>query len=288
MYQLLKIILCLIFCFNICNIYAQKNDKYYLIHTKTGSKFKGKILEKDDKKTVFLSEGIGKITINNDDIQLIRSIKRKPEWNSKALQTKNFWMPTAVGARPNESYYQNIGGLFNQINLGITNNFSFGFGMVPLFFGFQQSWPIWGIAKYSLPIKKENLHFAVGVLGGHMFTSETDPTIAVGFGLMTMGNEKSNFTIGLAYGKYDGNVKDYPITALSGSFHIVGPLSITTENFFFVNDQNEFYSYSLVGGKFDWVAIQLDMGIVMPRNTGHPFFAFPLVGISLPIGRGKG
>ena len=279
------LVFCFCFCFNTLN--AQEDSKYYLIHTKSGSKLKGVILEKDETKIVFLNDDIGEIIIDNDDVKLIRTIKRKRPWTSQVLETKNFWLPTAIAPRKNESYYQNIVGLFNQLNYGVTNNFSLGFGVVPLFFSYQQSWPVWIMAKYTFPSKNENLHFAVGGVAVHLFETQRDPNLGVAFGLMTVGNGKKNFTVGLAYGKYDGIITREPIAAFSGNYHMVGPVSITTENYFFINSESEFSSYSMIGGKFNWERVQLEVGIVAPRNIGQPFFAFPLAGMTVPIGRGS-
>jgi len=284
----LGLILLFTFCFCLNFLNAQVDSKYYLIHTKSGSKLKGTILKKDESKIIFLNDEIGEIVIDNDDVKFLRVIKRKPPWRSQVLETKNFWLPTAIAPRRGESYYQNIVGLFNQLNYGVVNNFSIGLGSVPLFFSYRQSWPVWVMAKYSIPTKKDNLHFAVGGIGVHMFETQREPNFGVAFGLMTVGNGKNNFTVGLAYGKYDRSITSDPIVAFSGNYLVAGPFSITTENFFFINSENEFSSYSMVGGKLNWERIQLDMGIVVPRNIGQPFFAFPLVGITVPIGRGRG
>ena len=235
MLKLLKLSLILILCCYLNGLHAQNESKYYLVHTKNGSKIKGILLEKNDDTITILADSVGELTIKNDDIKLMRAIVQKRPWTTQALKTKNFWLPTAFAPRAGESYYQNIAGLFNQFNIGVANNLSIGFGAVPLFFSFSQPWPIWATAKYTLPTKSEQLHYAIGGVAGQMMTSDIDPAILVGYGLMTYGNKKNNFTVGLAYGKYDGRVKKYPITALCGNFHVVGPLFLTTENYFFFN-----------------------------------------------------
>ncbi len=282
MYKTTKLILLIVGCFCLNSLSAQEDTKY-LIETKKGSKFKGEILQKNEQELILSVDEIGEITILVDDIKLIREIKT---WNNDALGNKNFWSPTAFAAKKNQSYYQNIGGLFNQLNYSVANNLSIGFGAVPILFGFQQSWPIWLMAKYTLPSKNENVHFAIGGIGGTMVASNTDPTIALGYGLMTLGNKKNNFTLGLAYGKYDGSVKKYPVTNLSANIYVKRPISILTENYILFDRDKELFSYSLVGLKFDWYRFQLDMGVVVTRNTGSPYAPFPLIGIAVPIGRG--
>lgn len=286
MLQILKLSLLILFCFCLSDISAQEDSNYYLVYTTNGSKFKGQILERDDEKLILLSEDIGKITINTKDIKLLKEVESKLAFNNQSLETKNFWGPTAFGAKKKHSYYQNIAGLFNELNYSLANNFSIGLGAVPILLGYQPSWPIWIMPKYSFPSKKENIHFAIGGIAGQIIGSEKDPNLALAFGLMTLGNRKRNFTLGLAYGKYDGSIKKIPITNLSGNFHVIGPFSIVTENYILFNSDNELYSYSLVGAKFAWQRIGLDCGIVVPRNTGNPIAPFPFIGIAVPLGKG--
>jgi len=58
------------------------------------------------------------------------------------------------GLHKGEGYYQNIWVFWNQASFGVTENFSLGFGIIPLFlFGGEagQYSPIWVVPKLSYP-----------------------------------------------------------------------------------------------------------------------------------------
>lgn len=87
-------------------------------------------------------------------------------WPSNAQATRYFIAPNAYGLRKGEAYYQNGLIFFNQASIGITDNFSMGLGVVPLFLFAGAPTPVWITPKFSVPIKENQLNVGGGALIG--------------------------------------------------------------------------------------------------------------------------
>jgi hypothetical protein len=174
---------------------------------------------------------------------------------------------------------------FNQVNYGITDNWSIGAGMVPLFLFAGAPTPAWLTTKVAIPVVKDRFNLGVGGLGGTIIGA--GPSFAFAYGTATLGNRDGNVSLGLGYGLVDGEFADKPLISLSGMWRTGERGYVMTENYLISSSEETLMILSF-GGRRMIKNAGLDFGLFLPLPVSGDFdvfFAIPWLGLSIPFGR---
>jgi hypothetical protein len=258
-----------------------------------GNEFYGKIYEETDNYIRLQTENVGLITIQRKNIELIEllaeaRIKEGKVWLENLQATRYFWAPNGYGLEKGEGYYQNVWVLFNQASVGITDNFSIGAGLIPLFlFDFQEApTPVFIVPKFSFPIKRNKVNLGGGAIVGTILGGEGLDEIGpfgIAYGVVTIGDKDMNGTLGVGYGFADGELSKYPILTVGGMKRIARRSYLLTENYF-IKGQEFTAGLIAIGGRTVWQRISLDYGLVIPVSDElESFIAIPWMSLSVPF-----
>jgi hypothetical protein len=258
------------------------------ILTRDGNEFIGTILREDDELIIFLTEKFGEITIKKIDIQKREIIKESQlvkgkVWFDNPQATRYFFAPNGYGLKPGESYYQNVWLFFNQFSFGITENFSFSAGIIPLFLFAGAPTPVWLNPKLSVPVVKDKYNVGVGALVGT--TIGEGGSFGILYGVNTFGNKDKNLTIGLGWGLSNGDVAKSPTITISGMIR-TGPRGyFLTENYI-INTGSDSFGMLSFGGRRIISRVGLDYGLIIPLvGFEGIFFGIPWLGFTIPMGK---
>lgn len=283
-----QLIALLIFLLSICiESYAQEaqDSTIYSIETTDGNEYIGKILSRDAEKIVILTDNLGELTILTKDIKRIEriaeaSMRDGEYWFENPQATRYFWAPNGYGLKKGEAYYQNVWIFFNQVSVGVTDHFTIGAGMMPLFL-FGAPTPVWVTPKFSIPVKKDKINVGLGVLAGTVLGGE-GTSLGLLYGSTTFGSKNNNLTIGAGFGFADGEFSTDPVINVSGMKRI-GPRGyLLTENYYLGTENVGALSF---GGRKIVKKISLDFGGIIPFGSGVSFFVIPWLGIVVPMGK---
>ncbi len=275
-------------------ISISKNEILYenlvSIETTDGNEFLGEIVKEDSNSIVLKTRKLGEITIAKSDIKSrekvdAQQIKDGKFWFPNPQSTRYFWSPNGYGLKKGEGYYQNIWVLWNQFSYGLSDNFSVGAGVIPLFLFGGAPTPVFATAKFSIPIVEDKVNLGGGVIAGTIIGGGED---MVGFGILygvsTFGTPDNNVTLGLGYGFADGEWASSPLINLCGLFRVSSRFYFITENYY-INIDGEGGGIIGLGGR--WIikkaALDVIFGIpVFPDIDG--FYPIPLIGFTVPFG----
>ena len=261
----------------------------YRIEMNDGNVFTGQLLEQDQEKVLLRTATIGEVTILRRDIKKMTavqggSLRGGKVWFENPQSTRYFWSPNGYGLRRGEAYYQNVWVLFNQSSVGITDNFSIGVGMVPLFLFAGAPTPVWITPKVSFPIVRDKINIGAGALVGTVLGEEGDGESAgILYGLSTFGSRDKNLTVGLGYGFAGGEMASTPVVSLSGMLRTGTRGYLLTENYV-IHTGGETYALIMVGGRRIIQKTGLDFGLVIPAGIGGDIIALPWLGFTIPFG----
>ena len=281
-------LLVLILISHICLAQQSQDSTLYNIETVDGNEYLGKIISRDAYKIVLLTEQLGEINIPLESIKRIEEvsssrIKGGDLWFENPQATRYFWAPNGYGLKRGEAYYQNVWILFNQASVGLTNNFSLGFGMMPLFIFAGAPTPVWITPKFSIPVVEDKFNVGLGALGATVI-GEEDATVALLYGTTTFGSKDKNLSIGLGYGYGGGGWSNAPVINVSGMIR-TGPRGyFLTENYYVSIDGENAILIS-AGGRSIIKRISLDYGGFIPIGEIDTFVIIPWLGISIPLGK---
>ncbi len=248
--------------------YAQdKNDSTYRVETVDGNEYIGKIISRDSEGITLFTQQLGEIKIKNADIKKMSAISGVKlhdgrYWLENPQASKYFVAPSGYGLKKGEGYYQNVWIFFNQFSYGLTNYFSIGAGIVPLFLFAGAETPVWINPKFSIPVVKDKFNVGVGVLAGTVIGLEQS-----GFGILygtgTIGNRDRNMSIGLGWGYSDGGLTKSPTFTLAGMYRTGPRWYLFTENYY-------------IGVSEDPLSVISFGGKICNQEIGHRFRAvFP-------------
>ncbi|MFK7981071.1 MAG: hypothetical protein AB8G86_13880 [Saprospiraceae bacterium] len=124
-------------------------------------------------------------------------------WAENRMAYRYFLRNSAYSLKKGEAVYQNAWILVNNIDVGVTDNFSIGLGTVPLFlFGGGTTSPIWVTRKLTILVESDKVNLGVGALVGTTFGNDFDNTsFGFGFGNVTLGDKNKNITMGVQQDK---------------------------------------------------------------------------------------
>lgn len=257
------------------------------IETRDGNEFMGRIIAEDDEKIILQTQLLGEISIPKSEIRSVKKIlseqiKGGEVWFPNPQSSRYFWAPNGYGLKKGEGYYHNIWVLWNQFAYGITDNFSIGGTVIPLFLFAGGPTPVFINPKFSLPIKENKFNMGAGALVGTVLGESTD-VFGIFYGVATFGNPDDNVSIGLGYGFAGDELASTPLINLSGSFRISSRWYFITENYFMSAD-NEFGG--IIGGGGRWIIKKaaLDFGLLIPVGADSGFIGVPWLGFTIPFG----
>ena len=216
---------------NVSSVEKQKIEDAVIIETINSASYFGTITGATAKTIILKSAFLDEFEIQSNTITKITIagayISHNGEnWMVNPNATRYFFAPSAIPLKKKEGYYQNAYLLANSVNFGLTDNITFGGGVViPLLF--------YVTPKISYQVSR-NLYLGAGILFTQSFISDLNLSAGIGYGLITIGNGENNFTIGSGYGfsKFDSTYKNtqMPIVTLNGMTRVGKRLSLVTEN----------------------------------------------------------
>lgn len=271
------------------SVFSQTTSDSTLINIETldGNEFIGRVVQEDSLKIVLKTEKLGEISISRSDIKKIsdlevQQIKNGKYWFPNPQSTRYFWSPNGYGLKKGEGYYQNIWVLWNQFAYGLTDNFSIGAGVIPLFL-FSAPTPVFATAKFSVPIVEEKFNIAAGAIAGGVI-GESEATVGLLYGLATVGSHDANVTLGMGYGFAGGDWAKSPAININGMFRVSSRGYIITENYILSGDGETIVLITL-GGRTIIRKAALDYGLVIPFAGYGVEFAIPWLGFTVPFGK---
>lgn len=213
-----------------CDVNLLEGD--VLIEMLNGTSFFGKVRGMGTGGSLLLESALlGRIEIQTAGISKITLasayvMKKHGAWFRNPNATRYFFAPSAIPLRKREGYYQNAYLLANSVNVGLTDRFTVGGGvLIPLLF--------YVTPKYSFPVA-DHFYLGGGLLFTQSFITDFNLSAGIGYGLATVGNPEHNFTLGGGYGffKSENQYKStpMPIITLNGMSRISRRLSLVTEN----------------------------------------------------------
>jgi hypothetical protein len=295
-----QVTIMILFTFLLAGYVFSQNDRdtssIWRIETTDGNEFFGTILLQDINAIRLKTQMLGVLTIpvsfiSSSTIVDKEAIKQGEVWMKNLQAARYFYSPNGFGLEKGSGYYQNTWVLFNQVSYGVTNYFTLGAGMVPLFLLGGAPTPVWITPKFSLPVVKEKLNVGGGVLLGQI-VGEDMITFGVLYGVATLGNRDRNLTAGLGYAFSDSGWSK-PLINLCGMMRVGKRGYLLTENYFFSMKREDIFEGKKnivvlsVGGRTVWPKLSLDYGLVAPVNMAEVFVAIPWLGLTLPLGKSR-
>ena len=266
----------------------EKKDTTYRVETVDGNEYIGKIVSRDSSGITLSTTQLGTITIRAADIKrvsVIDSIKIENgrAWLDNPQSSKYFVAPSGYGLKKGEGYYQNVWIFFNQFSYGLTNYFSIGAGIVPLFLFAGAETPVWINPKFSIPVVKDKFNVGVGILAGTVIGLE-ESGFGILYGTGTIGSRDRNMSIGLGWGYSDGGMSKSPTFTLAGMYRTGPRWYLLTENYY-IGISDDPLAVISFGGRYVTRKLGIDFGLFVPLQQGEGFIAGPWLGINVPFGR---
>jgi len=260
------------------------------VETIDGNVFVGFVVSEDSLALVIKTETLGEVRIPRNNIKSKTELKVVKKvgsayWLPNPQSARYFWAPNGYGLEEGSSYYQNIWILYNQFSIGLTNNFSIGAGMLPLFL-FGTSTPIWIVPKLSIPVVENKFNIGTGAFLGTVVGEESG-VFGLLYGTSTIGTRDQNMSFGLAYGFADGDWMKVPIINISFMVR-TGPKGyLISENYIIPFDKEKIVLIS-VGGRSIIRNVGLDYSLWIPLGADmESFVAIPFLGVTIPLGGKK-
>jgi len=259
------------------------------VELSSGNEFYGPIARQDSLHIVIQDQKLGEVSIPRNQIKKMEVLEKAAMvngtiWLMNPQSTRYFWAPNGYGLKTGEGYYQNVWVLYNQFSVGVTNNFSLGAGMIPLFFFAGTSTPVWLIPKISLPVVKDKFNVGMGAIIGTVI-GETNTGFGIVYGVTTFGNRNNNVNLGLGYGYAAGDWAKSPLINLSAMAR-TGPRGyLVTDNYFIGIGDQTVAILSAGGRTIVRNSAGIDYGLIFPISADiGEFIAIPWLGITIPFG----
>ncbi len=270
---------------------------------KDGSIFKGKIMVKGRKVFHVKTKDLGmlvlvKRNIKHREAYVPEELKDSIFIEPNILSNRMMLSPTGMLQGKRKGYYENKYLFANHFNFGLSNDFSLGFGMMPLFLFDGAATPVWVVPKLKIKTKSKYFKMSTGVFWADLLLDDYSEfgTILIGYGMATVGTDNLNFSIGLGYGYLDYRWLESPTISFSGMVRINKRSYLFCENIFFnVMNNPSFYgeieNLFSIGGRTIWKNVTLDFGFLGPNGRGvgnsngreTGFIAIPYIGLILPF-----
>lgn len=269
---------------------AQEHDDTlsYYIQTIDGNSYRGTILSQDSISTLFNLDRFGEHRFLKTEIKKLRLIEAEKVidgeyWMDNPQATRYFFSPNAYGLKKGEGYYQNVWVMVNSFAVGLSDYFSIGGGVVPLFLFAGAPTPIWLTPKFSIPVARDKFNLGGGALLGTVL-GEEETGFGILYGISTLGSKDKNVSLGLGYGYAGGDWAKAPMVNLNTMIRF-GPRGyFISENYFIQTEGTTALIFTL-GGRHIIQSAGIDYGLVIPFvSEMDSFIAFPWLGITIPFG----
>ncbi len=215
------------------NIEINSSAEKITVETANGTSYFGHLLGMKEQQILLRTELLDTIYIQANTITKISFsnvyVSRKGDiWFTNPNATRYFFAPSAIPLNKGEGYFQNAYLLANSVNVGVTNNFTVGGGVViPLLF--------YVTPKLTYKVAK-NFYTGGGILFTQSFIEDFGLSAGIGYGLITYGTPEHNATIGAGYGiaKFNNEYRETPgpIVTVNGMTRVTKKVSLVTENWF--------------------------------------------------------
>ena len=198
-----------------CAAQDQTDTLSYYIQTTDGNTYRGQILAQDSLEVLFNLEGFGEKSFLKSEIKKMEPLDKEKVvddeyWMDNPQSTRYFFSPNAYGLKKGEGYYQNVWVLVNSFAVGVTDYFSIGGGVVPLFLFAGSPTPVWITPKFSIPVSKDKFNLGGGALLGTVL-GEEETGFGILYGISTLGSKDKNVSLGLGYGYAGGSWAKAPM-----------------------------------------------------------------------------
>lgn len=261
------------------------------IETIDGNVFVGFVVTEDSSALVIKTENLGEIKIPRNNIKSKTELKEVKKigskfWLPNPQSSRYFWAPNGYGLEKGSSYYQNIWVLYNQFSTGLSDNFSIGAGMLPLFLFGATATPFWIVPKLSIPVVENKFNVGTGAFLGTIIGEQTG-VFGLLYGTTTFGSRDKNLSLGLAYGFADGEWMKVPIINVSCLVR-TGPKGYFVSENYIISFEGEVVVLISAGGRSIIRNVGLDYSLWIPLSLGlDTFVAIPFLGVTIPIGKKK-
>lgn len=285
-----KILILLVLLVSVFPLFGQDSSdslKFKSIETRDGNTYIGRVLSETGDSVVFKTEKLGILRFSKTDILALRDLDKvsavKGEyWLPNPQSSRYFWAPNGYGLKKGEAYYQNIWVMYNQVSFGLTNHFSLGGGIMPVFLLGAEVVPVWLVPKFSVPIEKEKINLGTGAFLGS-FIGEDTGVFGLLYGTATFGSRDKNFSLGMAYGFADSEWMNKPVINLSTLIR-VGPKGYFISENYLIPADNQLAGVISFGGRSMIRKIGLDYSLWIPVGADiGSFFALPFLGVTVPL-----
>ncbi|KAF0194743.1 MAG: Uncharacterized protein FD166_3264 [Bacteroidetes bacterium] len=261
----------------------------FRIETVNGNEYSG-IVTATDSVRVYMNESkLGKISILKQEIRHFDRIdttnmKEGAYWFENPQSTRYFWAPNGFGLKKGEGYYQNVWVLYNQASVGISDYFSIGAGLIPLFFFAGTETPAWIIPKISIPVVRDKFNLGAGVIAGTIL-GEDNAGFGIVYGVSTFGNRNNNVNLGLGYGYAGGHWAKRPLINLGAMARTGSKGYLITDNYFIGTGDNLVSIISIGGRSIIRRSAAIDYGLIIPLSSEMDgLVGIPWLGITVPFG----
>ena len=267
---------------------APPDSAMYRVETADGQVLLGTLVSETDDEVVLASRQLGEVTIQRENIESLEKIppdrfRDEGYWFPNPQSTRYLFASNAIGIPEGRGYYQNTWIFFNNVNYGVSENFSIGGGTVPVFLFGEAIFPFWVLPKLSVSTPQDNVHFAAGAVIGGVLGVEDAGGASLLYGSATVGNRDHNATLGLGYGYADGGFTDRPAINVSGMTRVGRTIYLISENYFFPGVEEA----NLISFGLRWAPenFAVDFALVRPLGETDGFIGLPWLGVTVPFGR---
>jgi len=281
---------------------SQDTTTVWVIEMKDGNKLFGRIMKKELKTIFFRTENIGTLAITRKDIKSRRIYEPEIDgessiggWRRNKMYGRYLFTPTGMMQQKGEHYYENKYIFVNHMNLVLSDGFSLGLGMMPLFLFDNSNTPVWVIPKFRIPIKGKKFHLSTGIfVGTTLFNEYDDGNIFIPFLAATYGDRNINFSVSVGYGSAFDERMRAPTIAYSGTVRLSNRAYAFIENIVITGNTYESDSKKLLlftmGLRTIWQKVSLDFGVINVKDPGEFIFynetdygIAPYLGLLIPF-----
>ena len=289
-------------CLLLLAYFTQAQDSTYVrIQLKQGNSIQGILKNQNDKSISLNIDETGEMTIPWENIQSVDRMPVSEALNEKGhfnnpQPTRYFFGPSAIPLKKGDKYYQNAYFLVNSFQLGLTDHFSIGAGVVIPF-------AIFITPKIGYQVAK-NVHVGGGIICANSLIRDFNFGVGAGYGSLTLGSKEHNVTLNLGLGAvkentgsgsnaYSWKFANKPMLTLSGMTRISKRMMLLTENWFFatkvvgydpmtgqqINSAYENNGILSVGARYLGARYAIDFGFLSPtvsEFTAIPYLAYNL------------
>ncbi len=266
----------------------ESDTTFVLIETQEGNRYTGKISSQNSEQIILSTQNLGEIVIQKKNIKSTTLIsgsqlKEGELWFDNPQSTRYFWAPNGFGLKKGEGYYQNIWVLWNQFAYGVTDNFSVGGAIVPLFLFGGLPTPVFISPKISIPVAKDKFNIGAGALIGTV-VGEIETGFGILYGVSTLGSPEKNLSLSMGYGFSGGDWASSPLVNISGMIRLSPKWYFLTENYY-LGFSGESAGIISAGARWIIKKAALDFGLFAPIGAEtNILIAIPWVGFTIPFG----